>query len=404
MRASAFFIPLTLLSTSSFAYDLVRQYSGDTFFDRWTFLGGSDVNLTNGDVNYLGHTAAVSAKLVYTNSANNVIIKVDNTTNVPQNEKRNSIRLDSTDTYGLGSLWFGLRSGPDMSPYLHRLLLISYRFRTGETWPEHGEIDIIEGVNLATQNQMALHTLDGCVQEPASNQLGTSGQNPDCHQQNGTTGCTVIDTTNKPSLGSAFNAAGGGVWATQFDDSGVFIWFFDRASVPDNLKKDNTAKTLDVSSWGAPVASYPSTKCNMKQFFGPQKLVLDITLCGDWAGNFNVYPETCANQPANIANPLTPPTGVSACYFNNVVGPGSHYDDAFFEISYVRAYATGDALASQTATTGGSGASSTIKGTTTSTDASQTGNAGTSVNIGFRTFTMTGLISVAGLLLGALMV
>lgn len=32
---------------------------------------------------------------------------------------------------------------------------------TGTQWPDNGEIDIIEGVNLMTQNQMAVHTLPG---------------------------------------------------------------------------------------------------------------------------------------------------------------------------------------------------------------------------------------------------
>lgn len=32
-------------------------------------------------------------------------MKVDNTSNVPLNEKRNSIRIESRDWYGVGSLW-----------------------------------------------------------------------------------------------------------------------------------------------------------------------------------------------------------------------------------------------------------------------------------------------------------
>lgn len=54
---------------------------------------------------------------------------------------------------------------------------------------------------------------------------------------------------------------------------------FQRTNIPQNLQSSTPANPLDISSWGNPVASYPSTSCNMSQFFGPQQLVIDITLC-----------------------------------------------------------------------------------------------------------------------------
>jgi len=335
--------PLTL-SVPTLAFNLVREYSGSTFFDRWNYYGKFD-NLTNGDVIFVNQSQALSSNLVSVDPVTqNAILRVDNGSNVAVEDKRNSVRLDSMDTYGFGSLWvidvvhlpFGCAVWPAF-------------WTRGENWPTHGEIDIIEGVNLVTQNQMGLHTLPGCMQTTGSDQLGTSGSDPDCNQGNASEGCSVKDTTSMPSYGQAFNNEGGGVWATQFDVSGVFIWFWDRATVPAELQKNASAQTLDISTWGNPVASFVSTACNMSEFFGDQTLVLDITLCGDDAGNINVYPQTCANEPPNIPNPPTPPAGVSACYFNNVPGPGSpRFDDAFFEISYIRAYSTGVPSASAT--------------------------------------------------------
>ena len=46
-----------------------------------------------------------SSSLAYVDSNNHAIIKVDNTTNVPYNEKRNTVRMTSKDSYGLGSVW-----------------------------------------------------------------------------------------------------------------------------------------------------------------------------------------------------------------------------------------------------------------------------------------------------------
>ena len=54
----------------------------------------------------------------------------------------------------------GQHFGQDMSPLLSSFFVFTPVI-TGDVWPTHGEIDIIEGVNLVTQNQMGLHTLPG---------------------------------------------------------------------------------------------------------------------------------------------------------------------------------------------------------------------------------------------------
>ena len=79
-------------------YNPVREYSGSTFFDRWTYYGAID-NLTWGDffisssgspsnnrrsgnVTYVDQATAIADKLTFVNSAGNAIIQVDNTTTI----------------------------------------------------------------------------------------------------------------------------------------------------------------------------------------------------------------------------------------------------------------------------------------------------------------------------------
>ncbi|KAG6810931.1 hypothetical protein H0H92_009738 [Tricholoma furcatifolium] len=192
----------------------------------------------------------------------------------------------------------------------------------GPNWPNDGEIDIIEGINLMLNNQMALHTLPGCM---AVNQSGVS---EDCSSP---AGC-VFSETKQNSFQAGFAQMGGGVFAAQFDIAGIFIWFFSRPDIPTSIASASEAPSLslDTSDWGPPSASYPSSTCNITEFFSPQNLVLDITLCGTWAGLPEDYLATCANAG---------PTG--QCYADNVVGSGSNYGDAYFEINYIRAYTTG---------------------------------------------------------------
>ena len=94
-----------------------------------------------------------------------------------------------------------------------------------------GEIDIFEGINLATRNQMALHTTSGCTQPQGVTQTGTqAGTNCD-YSQNGNSGCIVQDS-NTASYGAAFAQAGGGVWVTEFAETGINIWFYSVRTLP----------------------------------------------------------------------------------------------------------------------------------------------------------------------------
>jgi hypothetical protein len=87
----------------------------------------------------------------------------------------------------------------------------------GPNWPYDGEIDIIEAINMMTYNQMAIHTTPGCTHSGNVDQLGVTGSTTDCSL---VTGCVVTETSPN-SYSSNFSDAGGGVWATQFDVSGI---------------------------------------------------------------------------------------------------------------------------------------------------------------------------------------
>ncbi|KAJ7190931.1 glycoside hydrolase family 16 protein [Mycena pura] len=283
------------------AYDIVDDFSGLTFFDNWDFYGNYD-NLTLGDVVWLNEADAFTQELALVNSAGNVIIKVDNFSNVPMNQKRNSVRITTKSSYSLGSLWIidavHLPYGCSVWPSIWTL---------GPSWPNGGEIDIIEGINQMPNNQYAMHTTPGCLHTTPPEQTGTSSL-VDCSQASG---CLVAE--NAPnSFQSGFAAAGGG-----------------RPNVPASITQATATSSIDLSDWGTPSASYVNSTCTIEDFFGPQQLVIDITLCGEWAGLPSFYDQTCASAG---------PTGI--CYNDNVVGSGTNYDEAYFELRYVRAYTT----------------------------------------------------------------
>jgi hypothetical protein len=146
---------------------------------------------------------------------------------VPLNEKRNTVsslfalsfskphfqqvRITTQDFYDYGSLWI-----IDLLHIPYGCSVWPAFWSKGTLWPNDGEIDIIESINLNPNNQMALHTTAGCLHTADAPQTGRN-DGLDCSTGSG---CVVVE--NQPnSFESAFAAAGGGVWATQFDVTGI---------------------------------------------------------------------------------------------------------------------------------------------------------------------------------------
>ncbi|KAJ8521509.1 hypothetical protein ONZ45_g1811 [Pleurotus djamor] len=304
-------------------YYPMREHSGATFFDGWNYYGSWD-NLTLANVIYLNETTAYDQRLTYVNEAGNAIVRVDNFTDVAINQTRNSIRLESKDLYDKGSLWifdalhipFGCSVWPAF-------------WAKGDDWPNGGEIDIVEAINLMERNQVALHTTPGCMKANTSNvQLGQTLE-LDCSTA---AGCVVAESKDN-SYGKDFADNGGGVFATQFEASGINIWFWPRSSVPQSISESKGEALTDLADWGTPTASYADDSCNIDQFFTPQRLVLNIALCGIWAGPAFKRQGKC---------------GKGTCE-DYITGPGSpKFDEAYFEVKSVRTYTTASSIPSAT--------------------------------------------------------
>jgi hypothetical protein len=170
----------------------------------------------------------------------------------------------------------------------------------GPNWPNRGEIDIIEGVNLNTYNQVTLHSSPGCVPSVGpGGQTGRNIGNADCGAGGGFVGCGR-ESNSATSYGTAFNANGGGVYATLWTSDAIKVWYFAARDVPGNIRNQNP----DPNSWGPPIANFAG--CNFDEKFNSMNIVsldpmhpyegvykfqadaigqiFDITFCGDWAG------------------------------------------------------------------------------------------------------------------------
>ncbi len=143
----------------------------------------------------------------------------------------------------------------------------------------------MEAVNKGdTGNSMTLHTSNSCNMADVKRVMsGTAGQG-DCYNNTNTNaGCGVTGTSS--TFGAAFNQAGGGIMAMEWRTEGIRMWQFGRGSIPNDI----TAKNPDPSTWGTALADYPDTGCDIGSHFRNQSIIVNIDLCGDWAGNTNVY-------------------------------------------------------------------------------------------------------------------
>lgn len=97
----------------------------------------------------------------------------------------------------------------------------------GNNWPEEGEIDIIEGVNLNQYNQMTFHT-GSATSCTTSNLQNNQFKNANivsktcASSQSSDSGCSFLDQSTE-SYGAGFNAVGGGVFALEITSAGTKI-------------------------------------------------------------------------------------------------------------------------------------------------------------------------------------
>ncbi|KAF2729114.1 hypothetical protein EJ04DRAFT_77749 [Polyplosphaeria fusca] len=269
----------TLLSGAALAnlaiagYVLEDDYMND-FFGNFDFFTAPDP--TNGFVDYVDQSTAQSTGLINATSGG-ISWGVDSTNQTPNG--RPSVRISSKKSYDSGLVVLDVAHMPTGCGTWPAFWMV------GPDWPDNGEIDILEGVNDQETNAMTLHTGPNCAITGNGAQGGFSGdvatENCDVNapDQDKNAGCS-IKHPSKQSYGAGLNDIQGGVYATQWTEDAISVFFFPRDSIP----KDIASGSPDPSTWGLPSAKF-SGSCDIASTFKQQQIVFDTTFCGDWAGN-----------------------------------------------------------------------------------------------------------------------
>ncbi|KAH8732777.1 concanavalin A-like lectin/glucanase domain-containing protein [Phaeosphaeriaceae sp. PMI808] len=282
MHFSALVSAAALFEFSIAGYVLEDDYMPD-FYSKFDFFTGADP--TDGFVKYVDEATARKSNLINGSSTSLVQFGVDIQNKTPKG--RPSIRIESKKKYDGGLIVLDLEHMPfgcGTWPAFWTL---------GPNWPKGGEIDILEGVNDFTNNGMTLHTSPGCKIGPDTTQFSGSVTTPDCDvnakNQSKNVGCS-IQHPSEQSYGAGLNQNGGGVYATSWNADAISIYFFPRGSVPADVLGDNP----NPKAWGKPAAKFQGG-CDIDKMFAEQKIIIDTTFCGQWAGK--IWDEgSCASK------------------------------------------------------------------------------------------------------------
>ncbi|KAG9312761.1 glycoside hydrolase family 16 protein [Chiua virens] len=312
---------LSSLARSALAggtYTICDRIVGEGFYDAFNFEAIPDP--TDGRVNYVNETTAKSLNLTYA-AFDTFIMRADDTTVLsPTGPGRNSVRIRTNNQYTTHVAVFDMPHMPQGCGTWPAV------WETNEAnWPNGGEVDIVEGVNDVEPNQSTLHTGANCS-IPASGitQLGTTVTTNCYADVNGNSGCGVQYTYDDNSFGPDYNNAGGGWYAMERTNSYISIWFWQRGDISAPIDAITGAPIIDTNLWGTPAAYFPNTDCDLATHFDANNIIINLTFCGDWAGNSAVYaasgcPSTCIDYVNN--NPIA-------------------FTDAYFEFSSINIYET----------------------------------------------------------------
>lgn len=288
-------------------YTLDDSIVGEDFYSSFNFEAIPDP--TDGRVTYVDQSTAQMLNLTYATSDTFIMRADDTTVLTASGPGRNSVRIRSNNQYTQHVVVFDMLHMPEGCGTWPAV------WETDESnWPDGGEVDIVEGVNNVEPNQSTLHTSPNCTMPANITQLGTAVETDCDTAADGNAGCGVQLTEDYNSFGPGFNSIGGGWYAMERTDSYIAVWFWERDD--DSAPSDATsgAGTIDTTSWGTPAAYFPNTDCDLATHFDANNIIINLTFCGDWAGNAAVYAASgCPSDCVTYVD--SNPTAFTNAYF-----------------------------------------------------------------------------------------
>jgi len=318
-------------------YQLSWAAQGETFFDDWMFLTVSE---TRGAEWYLNKSEAFQEGVAYTSEAGTILRAGEQV----HPFKRRSVMLHSAQAWRpqtgfiLVMKYKHVPHGPGLWPAF-------WLVNSDLHWPNGGELDVLEYANDETA-KLTFHTDKNCSINMAKvEQCDKKMSNVD---HTNISSCYTNYTANKngcmpPQVrkNGEWFAKNPGVVALLWDASGVSSYHIPEAEIPLDLSSDKPTPNKWRDEWRMSYMPFDAQSCvNIAK---PMEIVLNIALCGDWAGNtfFNCMecretgfvPNYCI--PGHVTEPAT---DCCTIYMSSPSAEDPLKKQAYFDIDYVKVF------------------------------------------------------------------
>jgi len=355
VRMSAFWASLLLLLVAgtgaqdcgrspAAGYTLDTVWQGANFSEGWKFADPYP-DPTHGPTLYVNKSVALAEQLLSTGSDWATIRPGSVTTKVVNGVSqtvRKSIRLESSRAWTHFLLVLKYHQLP-ASCGLWPAFWTTCASKECPTWPAGGEIDILEYCDRNQNTKSSVHVGGNntcALSEAAIDRCGKftdmNGMENNCYTNysQGKLGCAPNNWTPSPTeLASA-----PGTIAMEWTADFIKVFHFGNEDEPAGLAENKPTPT----AWSRGlVAYYPlsashETCPSYKTMLGPQNVIINLAMCGDWAGNYGWWSDTPCVAEGVISGGGFHPTCdkyiVSDLASKNLVNHGN------FNMSYVKVF------------------------------------------------------------------
>lgn len=322
-------------------YSLAFRAQGKTFFDGFTFVTNDD---THGAQRYLSKDEAIRSGIASASDRGVMLRLGQVVANVDPIApyKRQSVNLHSNFAWSPTEGFLVVMKYKHI-PYGASIWPAFWLMNSDVVWPAGGEFDIMEYANDET-SKFSFHTdkscfldqvkMNSCIYGRMVGEAGSTNCKTNYFQN--LMGCRPphIERTGE------WYAKTPGVIAAVWADSAITVYHIPESRIPVDLATDSPRPF----TWDEFVIAYlPFSKDSCQDVARPQEVVINIALCGDWAGNTWLKSPLAyaTGVTSGCSESLSVPKDDCCSKFATDNSPGTNdyfQRQGFFDIDYVKVF------------------------------------------------------------------